>query len=82
MKPFKEPTDDHPSLVKKVQADKNGMFRVPLAPGEYTVVAEIDGQMYLNLITAKGKDIYWATVDVKKDKWRLYKIVDSSGAAF
>ena len=79
VKVFEKPDPKHPSLIKTVQADKDGTYRVGLPPGEYTVVAEIDGKLYLNRFTGDGN---WATVKVEADKWTTFNIEDTSGAAF
>jgi hypothetical protein len=82
VKVFEKPAAEHPALVKKVQAGSDGSFSCPLAPGEYTLVAEVNGKMYLNLVTFEGKDTYWATVRVEEGQWKPYTIEESSGAAF
>lgn len=84
VKPFQKPNPKHPKLVTIAKPDKEGTYRVPLEPGEYTVVAEIDGKLYLNLMTfdAKTKQPAWATVTVKPDKWLTVNIQDTSKAAF
>ena len=69
IEPFAKPNPKHPQLVTIAKPDKAGVYRVPLEPGEYTVVAEIDGKLYLNLMTfdAATKKAAWATVLVKAE---------------
>jgi len=73
------PDPKHKQLVKIVQADKNGRYILALEPGEYTVVAEIDGKLYLNSFSGKG---FWSTVTVGADEWKVHNIKDSSEATF
>jgi len=73
------PDAKHPQLVKVVQADKQGRYIVALEPGEYTIVAEINGKLYLNIFTGGG---FWFTVTVKAGEWKVHNIVDSSEASF
>jgi hypothetical protein len=81
---FKKPNRKHPQLVQVVQSGKDGRFAVALPPGEYTVVAEINGELYLNLMQmdfATRKPV-WGTARVKPGAWTTFNVVDSSGAAF
>jgi hypothetical protein len=83
LKVFEKPNTEHPAFVQKIQADAGGNFRCVLPPGEYTVVAEIDGKLYLNSFTAGDKgSLCWSTVKIEKQKWTTFNIVDSSGAVF
>lgn len=84
VEPFEKPNPKHPQLVIIAKPDKTGTFRVPLEPGEYTVVAEIDGKLYLNLVTfdAETKQTAWGTVEVKAKEWTTSNIEDTSQAAF
>jgi inhibitor of cysteine peptidase len=79
LKPLAKPDPKHPALVKTVRSGKDGRYRVPLDPGEYTVVAEIKGKLYLNLLRGDGT---WATVTVRKGTWTTWDIRDTSEAAF
>ena len=79
LKPFEKPDPEHPALVQTVQAGKDGVYKVALPPGEYTVVAEINGKLYLNSF---GGDGSWSTVEVKQDKWTTHDIEDTSEATF
>lgn len=78
------PDPKHPALVAVVKSDAQGKFRVPLPPGEYTVVAEIDGKLYLNIIEidASTQKPVWPTVVVAPKKWSRWVIEDTSKAAF
>lgn len=78
------PDPKHPALLAVIHSDKEGKFRVPLPPGKYTVVAEIDGKLYLNIFefdAATGKSV-WPTVIVEPRKWSRWVIEDTSKAAF
>lgn len=79
LKPFEKPDPKHPALVQTVQADKDGVYKVAVRPGEYTVVAEINGKLYLNLQDTEGR---WGSVEVKADKWTTRNIEDNSEAAY
>ena len=79
VKPFDKPDPKHAQLVKVVQADKDGAFKLALPPGEYTVVAEISGKMYLNIVQGDGT---WATVKVEADKWTTFNVEETTDAAF
>ncbi len=76
---FATPDPKHPQLLKIVRSDAKGNYAVALEPGLYTVVAEIDGKLYLNLFTGDGS---WGTVTVKNGTWANWVIRDTSGAAF
>jgi predicted secreted protein len=73
------PNAKHPQLLKTVRSDAKGNYSVALDPGVYTVVALIDGKLYLNSFTGAGA---WSTVTVKKGAWSTWTIRDTSGAAF
>jgi len=73
------PNPKHPQLLKTVRSDAKGNYAVALEPGTYTVVAEIEGKLYLNSFAGDGS---WSTVTVKKDTWATWAIRDTSGAAF
>lgn len=79
LKAFEKPDPKHPALVKIVQSDKNGEYQLVLPPGEYTVVAEINGKLYLNAFDGEGR---WSSVTVKADQWTRQIIDDTSEAAF
>lgn len=80
---FQKPDVKHPAFLQKVQSGKDGVFRCALPSGEYTVVAEINGMLYLNSFTDGPKGaMYWSTVTVEKGKWTQFDIRDSSNATF
>jgi len=79
LKPFAGPAKESPAFLATTQADAQGQYTVALPPGEYTVIAEIDGKLYLNIQQGDGS---WATVHVKPDQWLTWDIRDTSGAAF
>lgn len=73
----------HPQFVKTVQSGQDGRYMVALEPGEYTVVAEIDGKLYLNSFRGDRTGAWWSTVTVKTGNWTtVQNIDDTSGAAF
>jgi len=82
VKPFAGPNPKHPQFVKVVRAGADGAFRVALPPGEYTVVAEIGGRLYLNLVQTTPDGPAWGTVTVKPGQWSTVNIEDTSEAAF
>lgn len=77
--PIDEPDPEHPQFVQIVQPDEQGRFKIPLPPGEYTLVAEIDGFLYLNNADAEGN---WTTVVVKPDIWTEFTIENVLEATF
>ena len=79
LKPIETPNPKHPSLITTVKSGSDGSFAIGLAPGEYTVVAEIDGKLYLNLFDGDGN---WLTVTVKEGAFAEWTIEDTSEAAF
>ena len=80
---FEAPNPKHPSLVKIVKAGKDGVYKVALDPGEYTVVAEIAGKLYLNAFSGgEAGKMSWMTVTVKAGEWTKFNIEDTSQAAF
>ncbi len=78
------PDPKHPALLAVVRSDKEGTYRAPLPPGEYTVVAEIGGKLYLNIFEfdAATRKTVWPTVVVEPKKWSRWVIEDTSKAAF
>ena len=74
-----------PAYVTTVTSDANGEYRVALPAGTYTVVAEIDGKLYLNSFgagAAAGDADRWSTVDVTPNAFAEWNIEDTSGATF
>jgi hypothetical protein len=82
LKPFEKPNPNHPQLAMIVNSDKDGSFRAALEPGEYTVVAEINGKLYLNCFTDNAGGMAWCTVTVEAGSWATTAIKDSSQATF
>jgi len=82
VKVFQRPDPKHPQLVRIVNSAKDGSYRSGLPPGEYTLVAEIDKRLYLNIQTFDGKHAYWATITVKAGQWATVNIEDTRSAAF
>jgi inhibitor of cysteine peptidase len=79
VKTHEKPDPQHPSLVTTVKSDKDGVYRVSLPPGVYTVVAEINGKLYLNSFDGDGN---WGSIKVEADAWTTFDIKDTSEAAF
>ena len=77
----KKPVAEHPQRVAVIESDEKGQYRIELEPGEYTVVAEINGRMYLNLLAGDAANT-WATVKVESGKWTTFAIDDTSDAVF
>ncbi|MDQ3339080.1 MAG: hypothetical protein M4D80_28300 [Myxococcota bacterium] len=74
------PIDEkHPSLRALVKSDAAGRFTVALDPGTYTIVAELDGKLYLNSFDGYG---FWNTITVEPHKFVDYKIADTSRATY
>jgi hypothetical protein len=82
--PFEKLDAKHPAPLKTVRASAKGEYRVALAPGEYTVVAEIGGKLYLNLqqMDQKTRKAVWASIVVSTGNWLTWNIEDTSQAAF
>jgi hypothetical protein len=59
--------------------DENGRFECELKSGIYTIVAEINGQLYLNNYS---KDGYWYYVILGKSETLTFNIIDSTKAAY
>jgi hypothetical protein len=80
LKPF-ELFTDRPSLSLALTAytDTDGSFEFTVPPGIYTVVAEINGKMYLNSYSSDG---YWWYFAIGDGDVLQCNIVDSSEATF
>jgi hypothetical protein len=74
-----KPDPSHPQLVAIVKSDANGFYMKDLEAGEYTVVAEINGALYLNSYSGANE---WSSINVASSKWTNHEIVDSSEASF
>jgi hypothetical protein len=62
-----------------VNSDENGIFKVQLPPGEYTVFAEIDGKLYRNSFDGVGNFSSTLVVDGQSTE---ENITDSRNAVF
>lgn len=71
LQPFEQPDPRHPALVKILQPGNDGRCEVALAPGEYTLVLDIGGKLYLNNWLADGS---WAIAEVLPGQWSDYTI--------
>ncbi len=65
--------------VARVLTSKDGSYAVALPAGRYTVVAEIDGKLYLNSYNGESQ---WSSIEVTEDGWVDWKIEDTREAAF
>jgi hypothetical protein len=73
LQPFEHPDPGHLAFMKIVRPDNEGRFELSLPVGEYTLVAEIDGRLYLNNWLEDGS---WATCIVPPGEWVNYTIKD------
>jgi len=79
VQPFEKPDPKHPALVRVVRPGKDGRFELELPPGEYTLVLEIDGKLYLNNWLEDGS---WAITEVKPGRWTEYSVENVLEANF
>ncbi|GMV82483.1 MAG: hypothetical protein AMXMBFR7_36670 [Planctomycetota bacterium] len=79
LQPLEKPDPRHPALVVIVQAGENGCFELALPAGEYTLVAEIEGELYLNNWLEDGS---WAVCIVPAGEWVDYIIQDFKDANY
>ena len=79
VQPFEKPDPKHPALVSILTPDKEGRFEIALPPGEYTLVLDIGGRLYLNNWLDDGS---WAIAVVNKGAWTAYTIEDVLEATF
>ena len=79
VKPQDKPDPRHPQLLRIVKSGRDGRFELALPPGEYTLVAEIDGKLYLNNWADDG---CWAPVTVKPGKWTEFVLENVLEATF
>jgi len=78
--PIDTPDPKHPQLLTIVKSDAEGRYSVDLpGPGVYTVVAEINGKLYLNNYDGDG---HWASIEMKDHSTVAWIIEDSSEATF
>lgn len=68
-----------PQLMASAMTNTDGECTIGVVPGEYTVVAEINGRLYLNSFDVDG---HWSTVKVKEGETTNHRIVDSSEAFY
>lgn len=71
--------EKHPNLRLIVKSDAKGQFTAELVPGTYTIVAELDGKLYLNSFDGNG---FWNTVTVEPHTFVDYTISDTSRATY
>jgi hypothetical protein len=62
-----------------VMSDQNGQFQVGLPVGEYTILAEYEDDLYLNLFDGNG---YFATVEVKPQQTTTVKLENTEKATW
>ena len=79
LQPLDAPDPEHPALIKILQPDKDGRFEIALPPGEYTLVAEIDGKLYINSWMEDGS---WAVVNVLPGRWTDFVLENVLDAVF
>lgn len=79
VQPFEKPDAAHPALLQVVVPGADGRFALPLPPGEYTLVLELDGRLYLNNWLADG---CWAIAEVEARRWTDYSIENVLEAIF
>eukprot|EP01120_Amphizonella_sp_Union-15-10_P002847 TRINITY_DN13136_c0_g1_i1.p1 TRINITY_DN13136_c0_g1~~TRINITY_DN13136_c0_g1_i1.p1 ORF type:complete len:125 (-),score=18.17 TRINITY_DN13136_c0_g1_i1:58-432(-) len=68
-----------PEFVCSTVTDANGVYKLTLSPGEYTVIAMIDGKPYLN---SYNDGWIWTTVVVPENSFVEWNIDDTSAAYF
>ncbi|MCG3181687.1 MAG: hypothetical protein BIFFINMI_04086 [Phycisphaerae bacterium] len=73
VQPFEKPDPRHPALIRIVTPDAQGRADLALPPGEYTLVLDLAGRLYLNNWLADGS---WATATVRAGEWSNYVIED------
>lgn len=69
----------NPNLVKRVCSDAQGKFFVSLLPGEYTLFAQYNSDLYLNSFLADGS---YASVQVIAGKVTQTRLLNTERAAF
>lgn len=69
----------NPNLVKRVRSDAQGKFFVSLLPGEYTLFAQYDSDLYLNSFLGDGS---YASVQVIAGKVTQTRLLNTERAAF
>lgn len=80
VRPFANIKDRQPlSLMLTAYTDQQGRFEFSIKPGLYTIVAEINGKLYLNHYIDNG---FWWYVYIHEDQIMNYDITDTSEATF
>lgn len=69
----------HPQLVGWTSSDVTGRFAVGLPPGEYTVMAEYDADLYLNSFLGDGS---YTSVQVTANQMFEVELINTENAAF
>lgn len=69
----------HPQLIKQIGSDDQGTFFVELPPGEYTLLAEYDDNLYLNSFLGDGA---YGTVQVKAGEVVSIQLINTEKAYF
>jgi hypothetical protein len=69
----------HPALLQQVETDANGQFAVSLPPGEYTVFAQYEDELYLNGFLGDGS---YATVQVEPGQTIELLLENTEAAVF
>jgi len=69
----------HANLLNKVTSDSEGNFFVELSPGEYTIFAEYDSNLYLNSFLGDGS---YEPVQVNEGKITEINLVNTEDAFF
>lgn len=69
----------HPAFVGWTTSNAEGQFQVGLVPGEYTVLAQYDSDLYLNSFLGDGS---YSSVQVTSAKVTDIELVNTENAAF
>ena len=84
LKPFEKPVKMHDQLVKIIQSDKAGKFKIELPPGVYSIVPVIDGKLNTRrgeMDSRTGK-MLWPSLRVFPGQFTPLTIEDTSKAVF
>ena len=75
-RPFANIKDRQPlTLILTAYTDHEGRFEFSVRPGQYTIVAEINGKLYLNNYIDNG---FWWYVHIHENQVMTYDITDTS----
>ncbi|WAL60048.1 carboxypeptidase-like regulatory domain-containing protein [Thermocoleostomius sinensis] len=69
----------HPALLQQLETDANGQFSVALPPGEYTVFAQYEDELYLNGFLGDGS---YATVEIEPGQTIEVLLENTEAAVF